>query len=194
MSGTLLSLDYDGKLTPKELKKAVYEDVLQTCLEAESAGDNYSEYGDTLTPSDCARNAADIVCLSTIYPNRDMAEASVNTKEAARYLVMEHPTEQMTVIKERIAREKKKAHDYFVDHNAKNRKSAFIGCSNCGSRINREYIPTNNRCPLCKTTFFSNTDLERLKAYQNNIKSWESKYNKLYEKHATTKWYVRSKY
>lgn len=51
----------------------------------------------------------------------------------------------------------------------RNRKSAFIGCPKCGSKLNKDYI-RGCRCNLCGESLLSDTDKKRI----NNAKSkWE---------------------
>lgn len=80
---------------------------------------------------------------------------------------------------------------------AKDFKSEFIGCKNCGSKINREYIKSN-LCPVCKADMRSETTQKRLEAMRakvnklrNDIKDEE---RKLAEKHGQICWLVKIEY
>ena len=80
---------------------------------------------------------------------------------------------------------------------AKDFKSEFIGCKNCGSKINREYIKSN-ACPVCRADMRSETTQKRLEAMRakvnklrNDIKDEE---RKLAEKHGQICWLVKIEY
>lgn len=80
---------------------------------------------------------------------------------------------------------------------AKDFKSEFIGCKNCGSKINREYIRSNN-CPVCHADMRSDTTQKRLESMRakvnklrNDIKEEEKK---LAEKHGQICWLVKIEY
>lgn len=199
MSGYSYETVFDGKMTEAELKDAVYREVLTQCMEQESAGDYYNdsdrkEYG--YSPEDSAQEAASFRVQKNIYENKYYAEQNMRENEAVRFYAP--PEKQSAIMKrldDQIRREKNKAHDYFVRHNARNRKSQYIGCDVCGSKVNKNYIPDNNKCPVCgKATFFSDTDLKRLEAYRKNIKNWEEQYKEEERKHATVKWLVWTKF
>lgn len=60
------------------------------------------------------------------------------------------------------------------------RKSKFIGCPTCGSKLNNEYLTGNLRrggltpkCPLCHTELWSETVKTRLKRMDQKIKEAE---------------------
>lgn len=44
------------------------------------------------------------------------------------------------------------------------RKSAYIGCAECGSKISREHLKRAWRCPVCGADLRSKTDRERIEA------------------------------
>lgn len=51
-----------------------------------------------------------------------------------------------------------------------NRKSKFIGCENCNSKINRTYIREhNNNCSICHSDLRPKSALDRLKQYDVKI-------------------------
>ena len=48
--------------------------------------------------------------------------------------------------------------------------SKYLSCKGCGSKLAREYLPTNwAHCPLCGKTMRSKTNLERINNYQKRI-------------------------
>ena len=82
-------------------------------------------------------------------------------------------------------------------------KSDFVGCKNCGSKINREYIRSNS-CPVCKFDMRSDTiksNLTRMKErmvkLKNEIKEEESKLRAKQaskDKKAAVYWLVKIEY
>lgn len=183
MSVYTMEYRYEKEQTVLEIRKKVYEDVLTRTLEEESAGDFYQgdrqEYG--LTPEKCAREAANFHVDYTTY---DSIEAGLSVhrkygdKFAFRYS-LKVDTKESKRIKERIKNATKKLNEYRKVHHVKHRKSQLIGCSDCGSKINKEYVKENNCCPVCGSPFYSSTDKARIEGYLNNIKSWRNVYNKL---------------
>ena len=66
--------------------------------------------------------------------------------------------------------------DYVEKNNVKNRKSAFVGCPVCGSKLNKEYIPIqfySQNCPLCHSDLFSETTKNRIKNYRIQLDDLE---------------------
>ena len=82
-------------------------------------------------------------------------------------------------------------------------KSDFVGCKNCGSKINREYIKSN-ACPVCKFDMRSDTTKnnltrmkERIVKLRNEIKEEESKLKAKQvskDKKAPVYWLVKIEY
>lgn len=61
-----------------------------------------------------------------------------------------------------------------------NRKSKFIGCENCGSKINRTYIrENNNNCSICHSDLRPNSTLDRLKQYDVKINDLQKEKKKI---------------
>lgn len=184
--------------TVLEIRKKVYEDVLTRTLEEESAGDFYQgdrqEYG--LTPEECAREAANFHVDYTIY---DAVEAGLSVprkhkdKFAFRYS-SEIDTKESKHIKERIENVTKKLSEYRKAHHVRNRKSQLIGCSDCGSKINKEYVKENNCCPVCGSPFYSSTDKARIEGYLSSIKNWKNAYCRLKVGKKMYGWYIHTEH
>ena len=106
-------------------------------------------------------------------------------------------TKKLEELKEKL---KVAYNDYETLNNhvaAKDFKSEFVGCKNCGSKINREYIRSNN-CPVCRADMRSDTTQKRLEAMRakvnrlrNDIKDEEKR---LAEKHGQICWLVKFEY
>lgn len=106
-------------------------------------------------------------------------------------------TKRLDELKEKL----RVAYNEFQEANnkvaAKDFKSEFVGCKNCGSKINREYIRSNS-CPVCHADMRSETTQKRLAAMnakvvklRNDIKDEE---RKLAEKHGQICWLVKIEY
>lgn len=81
------------------------------------------------------------------------------------------PTGKIENLQKRIDKANAGITDYKKEHSIKNRKSNFIGCTNCGSRINKDYFSDSqwNECPLCKEDLSSNTTKKYLENRYNRI-------------------------
>lgn len=76
------------------------------------------------------------------------------------------------------------------------RKSQYVSCEHCGSKLNVEYLRSMHTftCPLCRNDMRSETVLNRIKAYDGKIKELRSQYAKEMKKlkaKATVKWLVK---
>ena len=72
-------------------------------------------------------------------------------------------------LKTKIADLTDKKRVYETQHGVRNFKSSYIGCSRCGSKVNREYLK-GNRCPVCGEDLRGKTTLDTLKRYDERIK------------------------
>lgn len=78
-------------------------------------------------------------------------------------------TKKMQNLHERIKKEETKLNEYVKKTDCKNYKSKYIGCPQCGSKINKEYI-YNCRCPVCREDLRSETTKNTINRYKDNIK------------------------
>lgn len=188
----------DGLATAIEVRREVYEKVLTGLLEQESAGDFYDddrrEYG--LSPEECAREAANFHIDYTIYDSIDEGLSKTNKttdRFAFRYRAA-YDTKDTDNIKGHIERSMKSLNKYREDHHVKNRKSQFIGCSTCGSKINKEYVKENNCCPACGSSFYSSTDKARIQGYLKNIDKWKKTKERIKVGKEKYGWYIHTKH
>lgn len=56
----------------------------------------------------------------------------------------------------------KKRDSYIKSHSIHNRKSSFIGCSKCGSKLNLGLV-RGEKCPLCDTDLRAYSTIEKIK-------------------------------
>ena len=110
------------------------------------------------------------------------------------------PSKKMLSLKERYEKEIAKACDYTEKHSIKTFKAALVGCPNCGSKLNKDFV-VGEKCPLCKTDLRSKTTLETLAKYKQNAEELQKQYqeeekkNKLkYKKKAKEMWLVKIDY
>lgn len=195
MSGFGFESTFDGNLDQKQLRDAVYNEIL-IHLMSQTSGDYLSdrdEYGYN-DPKKNARDAADrvqIVRPDYICANIDEAKRYPNSYYAIKYYDIEETSKTRNIC-ERFEKENMKLENYKKAHNARNRKSALVRCSHCQSKINREYISDSNICKVCGHEFYSNTDINKIIAYKHNIakliKEYESNVKKV------VRWFVETKY
>lgn len=107
------------------------------------------------------------------------------------------PTAAMNAIKRRQDETEKKRGALIADSLTwAGRKSKYVTCEDCGSRLNVERLRSMRTCvcPLCRKDLRSKTVLDRLKAYEEKVKELDGKYveemKKLKAK-ATVKWLVK---
>jgi len=78
-------------------------------------------------------------------------------------------------LERRIEETRQKSVKYFSEHRVGDFKSAFIGCPDCKSKINRTYFEklknntSRDLCPVCRTDLASDTTKETLKKYSEKI-------------------------
>ena len=63
---------------------------------------------------------------------------------------------------------------YAKGHSVQSFKAKYIGCSHCGSKLNKEYF-RKDRCPLCGEDLRSATTIEKLKWYDTKLKECRNK-------------------
>ena len=83
-------------------------------------------------------------------------------------------TATYTKLVDRLREEEAKLESYTKQHSTKTFKSQFIGCGNCGSKLNREFLRTE-KCPLCGTDLRGKTTLDTIERYKTNIKELQKK-------------------
>lgn len=104
---------------------------------------------------------------------------------------------------ERINKAKKSLEDYKAKNSIKNRKSKFVSCTKCGSKINKDYISSTsyawNECPLCAEDLSSNTvktainsKKQAINDMTKDLNSKQRANNKKGKK--STKWLVKIEY
>ena len=107
------------------------------------------------------------------------------------------PTAVMKDIQRRQDETEKKRETLITDSNTwAGRKSQYVSCEHCGSKLNVECLRSMHTytCPLCRNDMRSETVLNRIKAYDEKIKELRGKYAKEMKKlksKAAVKWLVK---
>ena len=94
---------------------------------------------------------------------------------AVRYYDFSQVKESKKVeeLRKKIKDVAEKQREFAAAHSVKNQKAAFVGCSCCGSRLNRERL-NNNRCPVCFEDLRSASVLEKIDGYSKRIEGYRS--------------------
>lgn len=103
------------------------------------------------------------------------------------------PTKQMLAIKERREKMVADRNKYKGDHAVTDRKSAFTGCSNCGSKLSVKHL-RGNVCPVCGKTLLPDYVVARLAKYEKDITALDKEYANLHSKQSgkcPVKWLVK---
>ena len=88
-------------------------------------------------------------------------------------------TKKMQDLERRIEETRQKHTNYLAAHRVADQKAAFIGCPDCGSKINRNYFVERRTlgadwCPVCNANLASETTKNTLKGYMQKIKELET--------------------
>lgn len=103
------------------------------------------------------------------------------------------PTKQMESISARIDKMIKERREYYETHATKTRKSEFVGCKECGSKLSVKHL-RGDRCPVCGKDLRAEYILERIKKYDKDINALEDQYVELHKKQqgkCPIKWLVK---
>lgn len=79
-------------------------------------------------------------------------------------------TKKIQDLKRRIKETEEKSAAYFEAHKVSNLKAAYIGCQKCGSKINKDYLKSSNRCLVCGQDLRSETTKKMLASYEKKMK------------------------
>ena len=166
------------------------------------------EYGDYRSPLGSAIRWIDIT-----YDSYEEAESAIlNTHDKGWYdqLAVKfksyEPKEKTKAIitqEERLVKLKEDLKSYFDKNALKYKKTQYVGCKNCGSKINKEYISEAhhywNKCNVCNHSLASETSLNTIENKREKIKELEKRIEEMISKNnqkgkATLKWLVKTEY
>ena len=105
-------------------------------------------------------------------------------------------TKKIEEFEEKIRETFVKKNEFISSHSIKNFKAAYIGCSNCGSKLSKKHL-SSNICPVCKKDLRAESTLERIAGFDKRIEQYTAKIqqekSKLKDK-AEVKWLVKFEY
>ena len=103
------------------------------------------------------------------------------------------PSKTMLTLKARMDKMDKDREEYIEKHSLKERKSEYIGCKECGSKLSTKHLK-GTKCPLCGKELRAEYIIDRIKKYDTDIKEMSKKYKELKKKQAgkcPIKWLVK---
>lgn len=99
-------------------------------------------------------------------------------------LIKKEPTKAILDLDRRIEERREKRKEYEEKTAVYNLKANFIGCKDCGSKINREYLKRGNRCPVCGKDLRSDYILEKIEKDSEKILELYKKRQELEKKNS----------
>ena len=154
-----------------------------------------------------------------IYPDENAAYKAIEEFDNGCYddhavlfhdthAVEQKPTKKLETLRKRLEDEQKKRDEYIVLHRVTHRKSEFMGCPTCGSKINLRYMSKNVRygysdhlCPVCHGELRSKTVVDRIEKFEakieelkNQIKDEEQSMSLKVSSKAPVKWLIKYEY
>lgn len=105
-------------------------------------------------------------------------------------------TKKMEEYEAKIKELNKAKMEYKAKHSVHEFKAMYIGCQNCGSRLNKEFI-VGESCPLCRSDLRSKTTVDKLKWYDDKIKDCHDRIEverTKQKKNRKVKWLVKIEY
>ena len=95
---------------------------------------------------------------------------------AVQYADFSHIKDSAKVdeLRKKVAEIGKKKMEFIEAHSPKAQKAAFISCSECGSKLNREKL-SGYVCPVCRTDLRAPSTLERIDAFNRRIAEYNKK-------------------
>lgn len=184
-------LVYDGKYTYKE----VFNLANKECM---NSGEYHTGLGDLR-----------IINSNGIYNNYDEAYNAIQKSDRGFYdeiccKYYDYPelikSKKFLDLEKRIQDWRKKYNDLKNKVHYKGVKSSFIFCPSCQSKINKEFIRTNN-CPVCYAEMRPKTVLDTINRYleimlglQNELSLEKNKLELKQRKNAKVKWLVKIEY
>lgn len=96
-------------------------------------------------------------------------------------------------LRKKITETANKRNEFAKAHSVRSQKAAFIGCSVCGSKLNKDMLCTE-KCPLCHEDLRSESTLARIEGYNKRIAEYRGKIEQerlKSKKQATVMWLVK---
>lgn len=103
------------------------------------------------------------------------------------------PTKQMLALQAKGEKIMEDLHDYEDKHSIKERKSKFVGCRECESKLAVKRL-RGNKCPVCGADLRADYIVERIAKYHEDYKDTLKKYSELRKKQSgkcPVRWLVK---
>lgn len=88
------------------------------------------------------------------------------------------PTKAMENLKAKMDKLQADRDAYIEKHSLKERKSEYIGCKRCGSKLSNKYL-RGTKCPLCGEELRADYIIDRIKKYDADYKELQKRYETL---------------
>lgn len=178
-----------------EIKKITYPESRTLKHIAEDVIDYVRNHGDRYG-TDCVR-----MPTARIFDDYEAAEEYIRTVDngwydgiAVKFYSGTKDSAKITEYREKIEDVKLKKEEFVRAHSVKAQKAAYIGCTSCGSKLNKEKLK-GERCPLCGTDLRAPSTIERIDSFDRRLKELNEKIaNEQRKKNATIKWLVKFEY
>lgn len=105
-------------------------------------------------------------------------------------------TAKITEYEKKIAELMKARTNYIAEHSVRTFQAKYIGCSKCGSKINKDYLRAE-RCSICGTDLRSKTTLNKIEWYGIKIEELHNQIEtekKKQKNKAKIKWLIKYEY
>lgn len=147
-----------------------------------------------------------IVILSTMpFDNEEQAETYIREMDRGFYggyavkfydYSQTQDTKKTKQLKIKLADIMHKKSEYIATHHVKDFKASYIGCSKCGSKINKQFL-RSDKCPVCYQDLRAESILERIANFDTRIIECQEKIQQEIQKQkdkAEKKWLVKFEY
>ena len=175
-------------------EKSTHESIIRECLNiVRSNGNRYGTTGIRFLEGSICDNRESAIDYIAARDRGDYDGLAVRYYEFGKV----PETKRVTDLRAKFAEVEKARHEFYAEHLPTAAKAEYIGCRGCGSKINRQYLLSKVSCPVCHADLRSNSVLERLRKYENQLHDLQEKINaellKSREK-ASVLWLVKFEY
>lgn len=119
-----------------------------------------------------------------LFPNYEAAVDYIHSVDikgdydgiAVQYADFSHIKDSAKVeeLRKKVAEISQKKMEFVKAHSPKAQKAAFIGCPECGSKLNKEKL-SGYVCPVCHTDLRAPSTLERIASFDRRIAEYQKK-------------------
>lgn len=143
---------------------------------------------------------------TSVFNTREDAEEYIEREDKGdyygiivKYLDLEGIEDEQKIksLNDKLYEARNELEAYIEKHSFKNKKTAYIKCPSCGSKLNKEKL-TKESCPLCNSDLRSASVIKRISSLNKKLAKNCDKYNreleKLKKKKTNLKWLVKFEY